>query len=126
MNELKHIARSIGLAAGAANSVGAMPPTPARATPQIRVRNSSGTDFRTVKVGGKDYGDIKAGAATAYTPWNVVYGYQPVSLMTSSGAMQIPAPIDHVGDPKLGEGHFTFVLTIRDGQLVSGLERDKE
>jgi hypothetical protein len=44
--------------------------------------------------------------------------------MTAAGPMNIPAPIDHVGDPKLGDGQFTFVLSIRDGQLVSGLERD--
>ena len=126
MNELKHIARSIGLAAGAANSVGAMPPTPARATPQIRVRNSSGTDFRSVKVGGKDYGDIKAGATTAYQPWIGAYGFEPVSLLRSAGPMAIPGPIDHTGDPKLGAGHYTYVLLVRDGRLVSNVEQDKE
>jgi hypothetical protein len=127
MNELKRIAGLMTVAGTAsATSSSPMKPSAPEPIPQIRVRNNSTTDFRTVTVGGKEYGDIKAGATTGYKAWIDTYGYQPVFLMTSSGAMQIPAPIDHVGDPKVGDGHFTYILTIRDGQLVSDLERDKE
>jgi hypothetical protein len=124
-DELKRIAESMKIAAttSATNNSSAASLIPG-AVSQIRVRNNSGTDFRNVKVGGHDYGNVRAGAATSYESWNGAYGYEPVSLMTAAGAMNIPAPSDHVGDPKLGEGQFTFVLSIRDDRLVSGLERD--
>jgi hypothetical protein len=82
--------------------------------------------LRGVKVGGKYYGDIAAGATTIYQPWIGAYGYEPVSLRTSAGPMAIPGPIDHTGDPALGSGHYTYVLLIRDGRLVSGVKQDKE
>jgi hypothetical protein len=132
MEELKRIAASLRLAPPFAPAPGPGPArsplTPPKASPvsQIRVRNSSGTDFRSVKVGGKDYGDIKAGATTAYQPWIGAYGFEPVSLLRSAGPMAIPGPIDHTGDPKLGAGHYTYVLLVRDGRLVSNVEQDKE
>lgn len=89
----------------------------------IRVRNGSSEDFQNVRVGGKPYGNIKAGAVTSYLAWTSAYGYEPVALKTTNGPLAISA-VDHTGDPKLDPGHFTYVLKIRDGHLASGLERD--
>jgi hypothetical protein len=128
MEELKRIAASLRLAPPFTAELpekGALTQWKAPPVSQIRVRNISGADFRSVKVGGKDYGDIKAGATTAYQPWIGAYGYEPVSLLTSAGPMAIPGPIDHTGDPKLGAGHYTYVLLVRDGRLVSNVEQDK-
>jgi hypothetical protein len=132
MEELKRIAASLRLAPPSAAAPGTGPtkspltPPKAPAVSQIRVRNGSAIDFRGVKVGGKYYGDIKAGVTTAYQPWIGAYGYEPASLLTSAGPMAIPGPIDHTGDPKLGAGHYTYVLLVRDGRLVSNVEQDKE
>jgi hypothetical protein len=126
MTELKRIAASLRFAPrpGPVRS----PFTPPKVPPvsQIRVRNGSSVDFTGVKVGGKYYGDIAAGATTTYQSWISAHGYEPVSLRTSAGPMAIPGPIDHTGDPQCTAGHYTYVLLIRDGRLVSGVEEDKE
>jgi len=82
----------------------------------IRVRNASDTDFKDVVVGNKKYGDIERGGTTEYQHWEIAYRYSFVSLTADSKPLKIQ-PIDFVGESVLGEGKFTYVLTIEKGQL---------
>ena len=92
---------------------------------EIRVRNDSKVDFTNVVVGGKKYGDIKQGATTDYQTWKTAYSYSSVSLLAESKPLKIQ-PKDYVGATPLGVGHFTFVLTIKDGRLDIRAEKDKK
>jgi hypothetical protein len=91
---------------------------------EIRVRNDSKIDFENVIVGGKNYGDIKRGAVTDYQTWEKAYGYSLVSLLADSKPLKFQ-PDDYVGEAQLGDGHFTYVLTIQDGRLDIRAEEDK-
>ena len=55
----------------------------------IRVLNDSVFDYKDVVVGGKKYGDIKAGATTDYQTWETAYPYASVMLNVASKPMQI-------------------------------------
>jgi hypothetical protein len=92
---------------------------------EMRVRNDSKVDFKNVVVGGKKYGDIKQGATTDYQTWKTAYRYSSVSLLADSKPLKIQ-PEDYVGETPLGGGHFTFVLTIKDGKLDIRAEEDKK
>ena len=92
---------------------------------EIRVRNDSKLDFKNVVVGGKKYGDIKQGGSTDYQTWKTAYRYSSVSLLADSKPMNIQ-PIDYVGETPLGDGQFTFLLTIKDGRLHIRAEKDKK
>jgi hypothetical protein len=93
-------------------------------TTEIRVRNDSTIDFKNVVVGGKNYGDIKRGAATDYQTWEKAYRYSLVSLLADSKPLKIQ-PEDYVGESQLGDGQFAYVLTIQDGRLDIRAEEDK-
>jgi hypothetical protein len=92
---------------------------------EIRVRNDSDVDFKDVVVGGKKYGDIKPGATTDYQTWKTAYRYSPVMLIADSKPMQLQ-PIDYLGERELGDGHFTYVLSIREGRLDIRADRDEQ
>ena len=92
---------------------------------EIRVRNDSKVDFKNVVVGSKKYGDIKQGATTDYQTWKTAYRYSSVSLLADSKPLKLQ-PEDYVGETPLGDGHFTFVITIKDGRLDIRAEKDKK
>lgn len=92
---------------------------------EIRVRNDSTIDFKDVVVGGKNYGDIKRGATTDYQTWEKAYRYSSVSLLADSKPLKVQ-PEDYVGESPLGDGHFTYVLTIQDGRLDIRAETTSE
>src|SRR5262245_36608806 len=92
---------------------------------EIRVRNDSKVDFKMVVVGQKEYGDIKSGATTDYQTWNTAYRYAYVSLLADAKPMKIE-PIDYVGETPLGDGYFTYVLTIKNGRFEIRAEKDKK
>jgi len=90
---------------------------------QIRVRNGSDVDFKDVAVGGKKYGDIKAGATTDYQGvWERESRYAAVSLLAGSQPMTITPS----GERTSGDGlsRLTYVLTFRGGQLSIGVEKE--
>jgi len=89
----------------------------------IRIRNDSNIDFKDVIVGNKKYGDIKHGQATDYQYWDHAYGYAFVSLFAGSKPKKIQ-PIDFDGEKFLGEGKFTYVLMLTDGELDIRAEKD--
>jgi len=92
---------------------------------EIRVRNDSKVDFKNVVVGGKKYGDIKQGATTDYQTWKTAYSYSSVSLVANSKPMRIQ-PYDYVGESPLDDGHYTYLLTIKDGRLDICVQAEKD
>ena len=90
---------------------------------EIRVKNGSDVDFKEVVVGGKAYGDIKPGAATEYQTWKKAYRYSSVTLKAGDKPLKIQ-PIDYVGETPLGDGKFSYILTIKDGRLEIKAEKD--
>jgi uncharacterized protein YecT (DUF1311 family) len=91
----------------------------------IRVRNASDTDFKDVVVGDKKYGDIKRGATTEYQHWKTAYRYSFVSLTADDKSLKIQ-PVDFVGETPLGEGKFTYILSIENGRLEIRAAEDNQ
>ena len=92
---------------------------------EIRVRNGSNVEFKNVIVGDKKYGDIKPGATTDYQRWRLAYRYSFVSLTAASEPLKIQ-PIDYFGETPLGEGKFTYVLTMENGRLEIRPSKDDQ
>lgn len=92
--------------------------------PRIRIRNASDVDFEDVVVGGKEYGDMKRGASTGYQTWELAYRYSSVKL--TAGKPMGLVPLDFVGETPIRGGNFTYVITIREGNLDIQLVRDGE
>lgn len=90
----------------------------------IRVRNGTTRDFRRVIVGGRPYGDLRAGESSDYLRWPRAYPYSSVALLADGKPMEI-VPVDYVGEPLLKEGRYTYVLEIRESDLWIRAERDK-
>jgi hypothetical protein len=88
---------------------------------EIRVLNDSGADMKIVIVGTIDYGDIKAGAVTDYQHWDEAYRYAYVSVIAEGKRIE-SVPIDYVGESRLGEGKFTYVLTLQQMRFNSRLD----
>ena len=83
---------------------------------RIRIRNATHVPFENVIVGDKSYGDIAPGDVTEYQTWRHAYRYAYVSLKADGKPMLIQ-PIDYMGETPLGDGRFTYVLTIEGGHL---------
>jgi TonB family protein len=126
-------ATGAGAASTSPPAASGVPPQPGAAThpegyvrisnKQIRVRNGSDVDFKDVAVGGKKYGDIKAGATTGYQEvWELASRYAAVSLFAGSQPMTITPS----GERTSGDGlsRLTYVLTFRGGQLNIGVEKE--
>jgi hypothetical protein len=69
-----------------------------------------------VLVNGEPFGDIRAGASSPGHLMQGMYRYAAVTLETPSGPMAA-TPVDFVGERQLPEGIYTYVLTIKHGQL---------
>jgi len=91
---------------------------------QVRIRNNTPYPFHQVVVNGQPYGDIDAGASSAYRTLRVAYRYASVRLVAGTRAMQL-VPEDYVGEQPLGQGRFTYVLRMGEGSRIEiGLEKD--
>lgn len=90
---------------------------------EIRVRNDSNIDFKEVVVGSVEYGDIKQGRRTGYEHWDVAYQYAFVSLLAGKKPHKY-RPTDFSGERPLGDGKFTYVLTLENGELRIRAEKD--
>ena len=88
---------------------------------RVRIRNASSVAYQDVIVGDKSYGDIRPFTLTAYQTWEEAYRYTFVSL-TAEGKRLVIQPRDLVGEPPLGPGEFTYVLTLEDDQLGMRVE----
>ena len=87
---------------------------------QIRLRNSSSFLLTAVtfQPGQPElkFARIEPGEATDYVPVNNAYPYGYLEV-TVDGARRVIQPIDYVGESYIGEGRFTYVITIEPGTL---------
>ncbi|MBC6696589.1 hypothetical protein [Hymenobacter sp. BT190] len=83
----------------------------------IRVRNASPYAFESVLVNTSDgensYGALAIGQSTQYKPFASAYSYAYVKVMINGQAV-VWQPIDYVGEKKLEDGKYTYVLGIED------------
>lgn len=91
----------------------------------VRIRNDSQFVFGQVVVGGKEYGDIKPGATTAYQRWKRAYRYSSVSLAVGTKVLKI-TPIDYVGETFTCSGKLTYVLSVNAGELDMRVQADSQ
>ena len=82
---------------------------------QIRLRNSSSFELTSVKFrpGQPElkFARIQPGEVTSYAPVTDAYPYGYLEVVVD-GARRIIQPIDYVGESYIGEGRFTYVITI--------------
>ncbi|WBA40146.1 hypothetical protein [Hymenobacter canadensis] len=83
----------------------------------IRVRNTSPFAFESVLVNTSDgensYGQLAAGQSTDYKSFASAYRYAYVRVLVN-GQEVVWQPIDYVGEQKLADGKYTYVLGIED------------
>ena len=77
---------------------------------QIRISNDSSYAFAAVTADGLDFGDIPAGALTAYRAHDASATYGAVALVIGSKAASF-TPGGHSGAASLGTGYFTYHVT---------------
>ncbi|MCA8975027.1 MAG: hypothetical protein KDC98_09915 [Planctomycetes bacterium] len=97
----------------AACSPGNDPPNVEPIESLVRVRNATTHDFDAVTVNGVSYGAVAAGAESDYQVLLDAYEIAAIQVQTDVGAFLIQ-PIDTVGEPRLGNGMFTYVLGLDD------------
>lgn len=83
----------------------------------IRIRNGSTYAFQSVYVntsGGENtYGQLPAGQSTPYKSFASAYRYAYAKVLVD-GQEVVWQPIDYVGEKKLEDGKYTYVLSIDD------------
>lgn len=80
----------------------------------VRIKNTSTSDYENVTVKSADgttinYGSIAAGKTSCYSSYNKIYRYAFVKL-SIAGKEHTLQPIDFVGETPLGKGKFTYAL----------------
>ena len=85
-------------------------------SPEIRVRNTSATRLENVRVqsggsGDETFGDIPAGAATAYREMSGAYHYGWIRARAEMQDVEL-RPVDYVGETPLGAGRYTYALDL--------------
>ena len=86
----------------------------------IRLRNSSAFVLTAVKFQPGEpeleFSRIEPGEATDYVAVDNAYSYGYLEV-TVNGARRVIQPIDYVGESYIGDGRFTYVITIEPGTL---------
>lgn len=80
----------------------------------VRIKNTSSSDYQNVTVQSADgttinYGTIVAGKTSCYSSFAKIYRYAAVKL-SIAGKEHTLQPIDYVGETPLGIGKFTYAL----------------
>jgi hypothetical protein len=113
---LKVVAAALGVAVTAACSN----PFSADDGTHIRLRNSSAFVLTAVTFQPGEpqlkFARIEPGEATDYVPVSHAYSYGYLDV-TVDGARRVIQPIDYVGESYIGDGRFTYVITIEPGTL---------
>ena len=96
---------------------------------QIRVMNSSDTDFAEVivNIAGTDhnYSELNSGEVSDYITFEKAYRYAYIEVSTGDQDFVLQ-PVDYVGETPLSEGKYTYDLDLLDGQsLTLTLIKDK-
>ena len=90
----------------------------------IRIKNNSGYDFCNVVLNpfdnSKNYGNIKNGQITCYRFFETAYSYAYINLFINDGEYIIQ-PIDYFGETPLGQGYFTYSISVTDINDLYGL-----
>ena len=94
---------------------------------QIRIENSTGSDFVSVLVNSKGnentYGSVPDGAQSEYKTYPEAYRYGYVEAITVDDDTLIVQPIDYVGESPLDGGKYTYKLSRSSpDQVWMGLE----
>lgn len=96
---------------------------------QIRLRNTSPFDITSVTFRPGEpkleFARIDAGQVTAYVPVASAYRYGYLDV-TVQGQRRVIQPIDYVGENVIGQGRFTYVITIEPGTLDPGMTLVKD
>ena len=83
----------------------------------IRIKNNSGHDFKNVYVNTKveeyNYGDINNSEVTGYKSFDIAYRYAYMEALIDT-TKYIAFVADYIGAVQLGEGNFTYIVTIDD------------
>jgi len=91
----------------------------------IRIFNNSIYDFTDVILnpsqGNKYYGDIKKNEKTEYKVFDIVYRYAYIKLLIN-GKEYIYQPYDYVGETPLGQGNFTYEITVGDTSNIYSIQ----
>ncbi|WP_425389614.1 hypothetical protein [Ekhidna sp.] len=86
----------------------------------IRIHNSSGQIFESVYVSSGDsdntYLNITPGKFSNYQPYEIAYRYGYVKVISSDKEYVIQ-PFDYVGETPLGNGRYTYALSIESENL---------
>ncbi len=90
----------------------------------VRLQNASPFDFSGVRVvfpsQEERFERIEKGQASDYRLVKIAYRYAYIELLTSSGQKLVLQPMDYSGEPRLGKGHFTYVLNLStDGKSLN-------
>ena len=93
----------------------------------LRVKNASGADFSSVSVrfpnADADFGPIAAGSASDYEEVSEAYRYGYIEVEADDELYRLQ-PIDYVGEVPLGDGYYTFELTLPDQRIGLTFTRD--
>jgi hypothetical protein len=96
---------------------------------QIRVQNTSASDFEAVTVQSLgspvSFGAVAAGEASLYQPFDVAFGVAHVEVQTASGTLSFD-PGELVGEPPLPGGHYTYLIAIdpETGELILAMREE--
>jgi len=77
------------------------------ATAQVRVLNQTGVPLQNVRINGRPFGDLAAGAATPYQDLRPAYRYADLQLVIDGKPVRL-RPDDYVGEATLGKGRFSY------------------
>jgi hypothetical protein len=95
----------------------------------IRLRNSSAFDLTSVtfRPGQAEikFAHIEPGSTTNYIPVANAYSYGYLEVLVD-GVRRVIQPIDYVGESFIGEGRFTYVITIDPSTLNPGITMVKD
>ncbi len=90
----------------------------------IRIRNKSGVMFKNVNVdtsgGEHNYGDVNPGGVTEYYRFDIAYREAHITLDINDIQYEF-VPVDYTYEVPLGQGKFTYELSIADtvGHLLA-------
>ena len=124
---MKNKARIVGIAFVIAGCTTDSKIEPPQESSTIRIHNSTGLYIDSLVVGNQRYIKIDTGARTEYRAFPGAYRYAYVRLYSPDMMLQI-LPEDYVGETPLGNGRFTYVLTILQmpGEKILEIRAEKD
>ncbi len=95
----------------------------------VRLRNSTSFELTNVtfKPGTTElkFQRIRPGEATNYVPVSNVYRYGYLDVLVD-GERRVLQPVDYVGENFIGEGRYTYIISVDPSTLNPGVELVKD